>query len=262
MGTGVPGGFSWAGLGHFAPILPFAKDPHQTRQNSCSVLGTGVGEALGCEQSSSPGGGSLLQISFYQLLCGWVQLGSQPQSIWRYPSPEKKNNKTTEPSRRIRRAGGWIGDFLWPIINTAGAQWWGLCQCSQRKMSSVFPILKVTLGHLLVFLLQRALGWVMKPVLLHKSNWLQTSQCSSPEQAVSVLFKRTLCFSMIFKSCLTDDLLTQPSNPLVSILSLHEFLKIFPTPNYRNLCLIFLHIWSFIFFVTVESKAGITFWNS
>lgn len=114
MGTG---GSAWAGLGHFAPILPFARDPHQTRQSSCSVLGRVVREALGCEQSSSPGGESLLQISFYQLLLGTAW---QPTSKHLKISPSRK--KTTEPSRRIRRAGGRIGDFLWPIINTAGAQ--------------------------------------------------------------------------------------------------------------------------------------------
>lgn len=160
-------------------------------------------------------------------------------------SLSRKNNlpSTTEPPRRIRRAEGWIGDFLffffWPIINTVGAQWWDLCQCTQRKMSRMFPILKATLGHLLVFLLQRALGWVMKPVLLHKSKWLQTSQCSSQEQAAAVLFKRTLCFSMILKSSLTDDLFfPSPVIPLCPFYHWMNFSRYF-LPLITEICIWF-----------------------
>lgn len=138
------------------------------------------------------------------LLSSLVPLGR----AWQQTSKHMKlslSRKTTskQPLNLLEQSGKLKGDFFffWPIINTVGAQWWDLCQCTQRKMSSMFPILKVTLGHLLVFLLQRALGWVMKPVLLHKSNWMQTSHYSSQEQAVTVLFKRTLCFSMVLKSC-------------------------------------------------------------
>lgn len=182
------------------------------------------------------------------LLSAPVLLGRAWQQTSEHLKTSLSRKTTTGPPRRIRRAEGWISDFF---------AYYKYSWCTM--MRSVPGHTKKNVKHVSNFKgctgasfgisLQRALGWVMKPVLLHKSNWLQTSQYSSQEQAATVIFKRNLCFSMIFKSCLPDDLLTQSSNPFVSIRHWVNSSRYF-LPLITEICIWFSFTSDLVFFIS------------